>query len=154
MSYTFKKLTQEQAEEISYNWHYEGIYSFYDMEADQEDLEEFLDAKQRGDSTFAVLNDNELIGFFSFSQTDANTIDIGLGMRPDLTGVGKGLSFLKEGLAFAKAKYSPNVITLSVATFNNRAIKVYKKAGFEPVETFVQETNDGHYDFLKMKYKF
>ena len=36
-------MTQEQAEEIAFNWHYDAEYSFYDMEADKEDLVEFLD---------------------------------------------------------------------------------------------------------------
>jgi [ribosomal protein S18]-alanine N-acetyltransferase len=42
MTYELHVMTQEQAEEIAFNWHYDGEYSFYDMEADQEDLEEFL----------------------------------------------------------------------------------------------------------------
>jgi ribosomal-protein-alanine N-acetyltransferase len=43
---TFKPLEQDQAETIS-KWHYDGDYSFYDQEADQEDLEEFLDPQSR-----------------------------------------------------------------------------------------------------------
>ena len=41
MAYTYTVMTQEEAEEIAYNWHYEGKYSFYDIEADEEDLAEF-----------------------------------------------------------------------------------------------------------------
>ena len=41
MDYTYTVMTQEEAEEIAYNWHYEGKYSFYDIEADEEDLAEF-----------------------------------------------------------------------------------------------------------------
>ena len=41
MEYTYTVMTQEEAEEIAYNWHYEGKYSFYDIEADEEDLAEF-----------------------------------------------------------------------------------------------------------------
>lgn len=54
MSYCFRPITQEQAEDIAYNWHYEGDYSFYDMEADQEDLQAFLNPYTRG-NIFAVL---------------------------------------------------------------------------------------------------
>ena len=48
MEYTYTVMTQEEAEEIAYNWHYEGKYSFYDIEADEEDLAEFLQDKSRG----------------------------------------------------------------------------------------------------------
>lgn len=36
-------MTQTQAEDIASNWHYNDEYSFYDMDADEEDLVEFLD---------------------------------------------------------------------------------------------------------------
>lgn len=52
---------------------------------------------------------------------------IGLGMKPNLTGRGKGVEFVKAGIAYAKSKYNPKQIILSVAIFNQRAIKVYKK---------------------------
>lgn len=74
-------------------------------------------------------------------------------MKPELTGRDLGLDFFKAGLRFAISKYNPNEITLSVATFNDRAINVYKKAGFESVETFMQDTNGSRFEFLKMKYE-
>ncbi len=80
-------------------------------------------------------------------------VKIGLGMKPELTGKGMGLDFLKAGLSYAISKYNPKVITLLVATFNERAIKVYKKAGFESVETFNQDINGSRFEFLKMKYE-
>ncbi|GGB46173.1 hypothetical protein GCM10011409_24680 [Lentibacillus populi] len=64
MGFDFKLMTQKQAEIIAYQWHYDGIYSFYDMESDEEDLEEFLDQDKRGESVFAVQKGNDLIGFF------------------------------------------------------------------------------------------
>ncbi|WP_174615580.1 GNAT family N-acetyltransferase [Virgibacillus ihumii] len=153
MTYEFKKMTQEQAEEIAYNWHYDGEYSFYDIEADEEDLEEFLDSQARGDSSFAVTNDDELIGFFRASQKSDGIVDVGLGMRPDLTGKGNGLEFLKAGIEFVHSEYAPTKITLAVATFNQRAIKVYRKIGFEDTDIFMQDTNGDRYEFLKMAYE-
>lgn len=146
MTYTFSVMTQKQAELIAFEWHYEGEYAFYDMEADEEDLEEFLDPKVRGDSMFAVTYNGELVGFFSMSPD----LEIALGMRPDLTGQGKGYEFLKVCLDFAEARFQPEKITLSVATFNKRAIKVYKRLGFRELETFSQKTNGGIYEFVKM----
>ncbi|UOQ49023.1 GNAT family N-acetyltransferase [Gracilibacillus caseinilyticus] len=94
------------------------------MEADKEDLEEFLDPQKRGITTYAVMNNNEFIGFLSAKQTDDQTVEIGMGMRPELTGQGNGEEFLKTSIAFLKSEINPGKINLSVATFNQRAIKV------------------------------
>ncbi|MFB1050384.1 GNAT family N-acetyltransferase [Paraliobacillus sp. JSM ZJ581] len=152
MNYQFNKLSQEQAEHIAFNWKYERAYSFYNMTADEEDLTEFLNPLQRGDKYFIVTKGNEEVGFFCF-ENEGESIDIGLGLKPELTGRGIGLEFLKVGLDYAMSKYNPIEITLSVATFNERAIKVYKKAGFESTENFMQDTNGSCFEFLKMKYK-
>lgn len=144
-------MTQRQAEEIAFNWHYEGEYSFYNMEADQDDLEEFLNPEARGDSTFAVTKGQDLFAFLSVSQK-GKTVDIGLGMKPNITGKGNGLAFLKAAIDFIKREYEPWKITLSVATFNQRAIKVYKKFGFKEVDKFMQQTNGSTFEFIKMEY--
>jgi len=74
-------------------------------------------------------------------------------MRPDLTGNGNGLGFVQAGLDFAKSKYTPEKITLSVATFNQRAIKIYREIGFDEVDTFMQETNGSSFEFMRMLYR-
>ena len=101
---------------------------------------------------FSVKENGTLIGFFTVCKINNGTVDIGLGMRPNITGNGFGLQFVNAGLAFSKEKYGCKYITLSVATFNERAIKVYKRAGFEAVGTFIQKTNGGCFEFLKMNY--
>jgi [ribosomal protein S18]-alanine N-acetyltransferase len=153
VTYRFEKMTQQEAEEIAYNWHYDGNYSFYDMEADKEDLAGFLNPELRGDSVFTVYKVEEIIGYFSVNQTAAATYDIGLGMRPELTGSGMGLDFMKAGMDFVKSRFKPDIITLSVAMFNQRAIKVYRRMGFIDLDTFMQNTNGGSYEFLRMEYK-
>jgi ribosomal-protein-alanine N-acetyltransferase len=152
MKYIFEKMTQEQAEKIASDWQYEEEYSFYDISADEEDLAEFLNPQKRADSYYMVNQGDEELGFFSFTVGQCS-VDIGLGMKPELTGKGIGLDFIKAGLEYAVFKYNPLEITLSVATFNERAIKVYKKAGFKLVETFMQDTNGSRFEFIKMKYK-
>ncbi|WP_249659444.1 GNAT family N-acetyltransferase [Lysinibacillus fusiformis] len=149
MSYCFLPISQEQAEDIAYNWHYEGDYSFYDMEADQEDLQAFLNPYTRG-NVFAVLKKQELVAYFSIMPVADQTMEIGLGMKPSLTGKGLGYNFLKNAIYFAN--YPCEMITLSVATFNLRAIKLYRKVGFQDAHTYMQATNGGVYEFLKMDY--
>lgn len=57
-------------------------------------------------------------------------MDVGLGMRPDLTGRGLGVGYLLAGLQLARERLSPERFTLSVTTFNERAIQAYERAGF------------------------
>ncbi|KOP28965.1 hypothetical protein ADM98_08565 [Exiguobacterium sp. BMC-KP] len=150
MSYTFSPLTQRQAEQIAYEWQYDGPFAFYDMPNDEDDLAEFLNPEERTEHYFAVLNKEELIGYYVF-EPNAEVVDVGLGMRPDLTGQGNGMAFLDAGLAFVMDHYAPKQIELAVATFNERAIRLYTKSGFEPVERFQQATNGGSYEFMKMR---
>lgn len=151
MTYQFAVLTQQQAESIAYTWHYEGDYAFYNMEADKDDLAEFLDAEQRGQSVFAITSDGELVGFVSITQLDSETVDIGLGMKPDLTGNGSGKTFVTSILDFVKATYSPHRITLAVAAFNVRAIHVYEACSFRQTGSFQQPTNGSTFTFIQME---
>ena len=150
MTYTYLPLMQHQAEEIAYDWQYEGEFAFYDMPNDQNDLAEFLNPDQRTEHYYAVMDETQLIGFFVF-EPGQDSLELALGMRPDLTGRGNGTAFLESGLAFAIEKYQPQQIELAVATFNERVIRLYTKSGFEPVERFQQETNGGSYEFVKMR---
>jgi RimJ/RimL family protein N-acetyltransferase len=79
--------------------------------------------------------------------------DVGLGMRPALTGMGLGAEFLRAGLRFAREVYSPPAFRLTVAAFNHRAIRVYERAGFETVETFGAATRGADREWLLMRCK-
>ena len=148
--YLFRQMDDADAREIS-GWRYEPPYDFYDATADPDDLAELLDPERRRDVYFSVLDgDNNLIGFFQFEKTD-HTVDIGLGLRPSLTGKELGAEFVMSGLAFAGEQFSPERFTLSVATFNGRAIGVYERAGFRRGEVYLHETNGGEHEFLRME---
>jgi ribosomal-protein-alanine N-acetyltransferase len=147
--FRFTPISQEEAEAIA-EWHYPEPYSFYDWSADPDDLRELLDPALRGDAYWAVKDDaDELIGYFSF-KPKGSTVEIGLGLRPDLTGRGLGASFLAAGLEFARVRFSAERFTLAVATFNERAIKVYERAGFSRERIYMHSTNGGEWEFLEM----
>jgi len=153
LDYKFVPMSKLCANEIAYSWKYSGVYSFYDMTADEDDLIDFLDEKNWNRHYFAVLNNKEkLIGYYSFYFED-EVMWVGFGLKPELTGIRLGTTFVMAGINFVveNFNYKMNYIMLSVALFNKRAIRTYEKIGFQLVNTYVQHTNGGEYEFIKMK---
>jgi ribosomal-protein-alanine N-acetyltransferase len=147
---TIAALTQPEAEAIS-DWHYDPPYDFYDLHADHRDLAELLDPERRGDRYFAAHDGaGELVAYFGLHH-DAGVVGVGIGLRPELTGRGLGLSVLEQGLAFARERFAPRLFRLSVAEFNARAIAVYERAGFVRTRSYVHETNGGALAFVEME---
>ncbi len=123
-------------------WRYASPYDFYN--GDQEPV--------KNPERFFISRDaDELFGFYYFEPKD-DALEFGLGLRPDLTGRGFGLEFLRAGLEFGRERYLPGRIRLFVAAFNERAIKVYERAGFREtgrhVRTFAQW---GDVEFVNME---
>jgi ribosomal-protein-alanine N-acetyltransferase len=157
-NYVFRPMSDEEAR-VVVTWRYEPPYDFYDMAKDSEGLEELLGPPQRRSGYYDVRSGGELVGYFcfgsggqlpSFEYPDDGYLDIGLGLRPDLTGRGLGLEFLLAGLEFGRRHFAPAGFRLAVATFNERAIRVYERAGFRGVEAFTHHTNYADYPFLLM----
>ena len=159
MRFALAPITRAEAQAIS-RWRYDGPYSVYD--GNPASVASLLEPRYLYHS---VRDDHgELVGYFCFGE-DArvsagkrlglyereSALDIGLGMRPDLTGQGLGKEFVASGLRFAQNAYSPPAFRLTVATFNRCAIRVYERAGFEPVETFGATRPDGEREWLLMR---
>jgi RimJ/RimL family protein N-acetyltransferase len=143
-------------------WRYEGQYTIYNWE-EEDDPAEMLD---RRSPHYAVKDERgELVGFFAYGSSaqvwdsgephlysEHNTITIGLGMRPDLTGKGLGLAFTQAGLDFAREHFTPDYFRLYVLTFNERAIRVYERAGFVRAGIFTRLSAEyGNRDFVEMR---
>ena len=149
MKLTIHQMTQAEAEEVA-AWEYEPPYSFYDATADEADLRLLLDAESREGRNFSVCDDDgALVGFFEYKPRGAD-VEIGLGLRPDLTGRGLGVEFVGAALEFGRDRFRPETFRLAVAAFNRRAIRVYERAGFEPVREYDHATNGGIHRFLEM----
>jgi RimJ/RimL family protein N-acetyltransferase len=144
-------------------WRYEGEYAVYNAGADEDDdPSELLD---RRSPYYAVRNERgELVGFFCFGTSAAimgkaepgvyredRSVLIGLGLRPDLTGKGLGLAFVNAGLAFGTEQFAPSAFGLYVMTFNQRAMRVYERAGFQRVREVIQHSPQGDRPFLEMR---
>lgn len=150
MPFTFNRLQQRNALIIADDWKYEEPYSFYDMTSDPDDYNELVDEQLRnGSEYFEATVNGELIGFFSLSVT-ADEIEIGLGLRPDCCGKGIGREFVNSIIGYINDNYSYGTLSMSVATFNLRAIKAYEACGFVKQTTYMQRTNGGEYEFVKM----
>ena len=151
MTFRFKVMSQEDAEMIAL-WHYPEPFSFYDWAADQDDLAELLDSEARGEAYAAVEDEaGALVGYFSCKPRAAGILEIGLGLHPEKTGRGLGGAFLGAGLEYARRRFAPEQFSLSVATFNRRAITVYERAGFAPVRVYMHSTNGGEWEFVEMR---
>jgi [ribosomal protein S18]-alanine N-acetyltransferase len=162
---TFRPMTEAEAREIA-AWRYDGPYAFYNTPEGAADDPGYLRELLDPDNPYYAALDSQggLIGFLAFGgpaqvgtpeeRSEAyggeEALDVGLGLRPDLTGRGLGLAFVEAGLAFARQRFSPARFRLSVATFNRRAIRVYEGAGFRRVRAMSLASSGGPREFLIM----
>jgi [ribosomal protein S18]-alanine N-acetyltransferase len=132
----------EETHRLLATWRYPPPYDFYDGDVEPMlNPERYFEARDERD---------ELIGFYYFEPKPPD-LDYGLGLRPDLVGRGLGLDFFLAGLAFAQRRYQPRRVFLHVAEFNERARRVYERAGFRVVSTHVRTFDRfGEVPFLTM----
>ena len=150
MKIEIRPITDEDARELA-GWRYEPPYDFYDGDAEPDDLAALLDPERRGDRYYCAFDESEdLVGFFYFV-VRGDEVEVGLGLRPDLTGRGLGAEYLERGLEFAERHFGLTRFRLYVATFNERAIKVYERAGFRPVRTATRHLALGDFEFLELE---
>ncbi len=169
MQYTFVPMNQDYATIIVDTWKYEKEYAIYDYinEADH-----MLDQEGWGRGVFAVLDQvGTLVGELSIEFFDAQgqhtdysdycnealtnerELWIGFGLRPDLVGQGQGGPFVMACVEYAiqNCRYRGEYIRLGVATFNQRAIKTYEKAGFQTFEQTVGEIGGKSFECVYMR---
>jgi [ribosomal protein S18]-alanine N-acetyltransferase len=126
-------MTGAFAAEIA-EWQYEFPYEWYDTASDPRRVELFSNAVRREGLRAVIGDDGDLIGFFNFVR-EGDEVRIGLGMRPDLTGRGLAQPFIEAGLEYARAQWEPLRFRLWVASWNERALRAYRRAGFREVKT-------------------
>jgi RimJ/RimL family protein N-acetyltransferase len=128
------------------NWRYTPPYDYYNFDADtvQEDLCYLLDSEN---AFYAILNlQGELEGYCSFGSDgqvpgggyEIEALDIGMGIRLDLTGQGHGKQYAQAVVQYGTDRYEIQKLRVTIAKFNQRAQRVWKKLGFEQVEEFAK----------------
>lgn len=143
MEFFLRPITEVEARAVSH-WQYPQPYAAYN--GNPASVPSLLDPRYAYHA--ALDGRGELVGYFCFGRDatvpagrrlglyGGDDLDVGLGMRPDLTGRGLGRAFVRAGVGFAEARYRPPALRLTVAAQNHRAVRVYAAVGFETVERF------------------
>ena len=149
MLLSLQALSEAQARAIA-DWRYAAPYDFYNVKAGaiDEAVQYFSDPR----NAFFSMTDEQgnLMGFCSFGPDgqvaggdySQEALDIGLGLRPDVTGHGQGAWYAEAALDFARRTFAPRRFRVTIAEFNQRAQRVWQKLNFHPTQRF-KRLHDG-----------
>ncbi|WP_010093929.1 GNAT family N-acetyltransferase [Ornithinibacillus scapharcae] len=136
-----KRMTEKSAIKIL-GWKYDKPYDFYNQVLSGEAILELTSKNY-----ILIEKDGKIAGFYctgkdaqvpvghEYRAYDGDYLDLGLGMRPDLTGKGLGKAFMEFIIEEIRHEYAGN-LRLTVADFNIRAIRLYENLGFLKVQDF------------------
>ena len=143
-AFTFRTMDEASARKIV-SWRYDPPYEMYncDPNAIEETVQGFLNPHYHYYSVWDEAE--ELIGYRCFGEDGripggdyrSAALDMGGGLRPDLTGQGRGAHFMEAAFAFARRHFAPVAFRATVAAFNTRALRVCEQVGYRQVQTFV-----------------
>jgi ribosomal-protein-alanine N-acetyltransferase len=123
-----RELTPDEAAR-PLDWRYEGAYATYDVRGSLGSDPGF----------FAVEGENgELVGYgctggearVSGVDAEDGTVDVGYGMRPDLTGRGRGHEFVGAVLEYVVERHPHARLRVSILGWNSRSRRVAEGHGF------------------------
>jgi RimJ/RimL family protein N-acetyltransferase len=158
MELHFGMLTEADAREVLL-WRYDPPYDIYNVDPAhlQDGIAALLDPANR----YFVATDagGRIAGYCCFGPDarvpggdylGSDALDVGLGLRPDLTGQGRGAAFVRAVLLFGRERLGARRYRLAVAAFNRRAIRLYERAGFREVERFRRGGRPDDLEFVLM----
>lgn len=141
--FTFRPIDRSSARQIA-TWQYPPPYHLYNC--DPTEVEEAVREMLRPRHHYHTVWDGQegFIGRCGFGagarihggDYRAAALDVGVGLRPDLTGQGLGVAFLTAVLAFAQDRFAPVAFRATVAASNQRALRVCARVGYRPVQQF------------------
>jgi len=138
-------------------WRYDPPYDVYDLNVDRSDraLVFFLNPK----SNYFTIKDTKggLDGYWCFGKSArvvggsywGRAIDLGLGIRPDLTGRGIGFQYVEAVVEFLTRSCTKVPLRVTIASFNRRAQRVWERADFRLVQRFFCRSDDMPYVILR-----
>jgi RimJ/RimL family protein N-acetyltransferase len=144
LNWKVTNLTVEDVENIV-SWRYLPPYDIYNP---TEGMRAILLTPE---SRYFVVraSSNRLIGYCCFGSEGrvpggeypddgSRTLDVGVGMNPELLGRGLGAHFVETVLAYGMARYRPIQYRVTIARFNQRSIRTFQRLGFDQVEQFAR----------------
>jgi ribosomal-protein-alanine N-acetyltransferase len=130
-------------------WRYEAPYDIYQLNPSLIELPTFvaflvdpanryyrIDSPRAELEAFCCVGDDAQVSGGDYA---AEALDLGLGVRPDLTGRGLGAGYAQALAGFASRRFAPALLRVTIAGFNVRAQRVWKKIGFVQVQEFLAE---------------
>ena len=153
--FALQPMFPEAAKAIA-RWSYPPPYELYNHPPEKRGA--IVEGLLEPDNAYEVLQDDGLglVGFCCFGP-DARvagcpypegTLDVGIGLRPDLTGQGLGQR-LAEVVILRAADLAPTLpLRVTVAAFNARARRVWEKQSFH-IDAHFQRPSDGTH-FVRM----
>lgn len=152
MEFFIRKRTDEDINEFI-TWSYEGIYSFYDNNIQQEKINS-LKRSIHSDRAFSVINEEGTLAgnceFYNVQEDNTEILVVGLQMKPSLTGQGHGSKFSNAIIEQGRQLFKYDHLELAVADFNKRAIRTYEKEGFKMRGEFEDTIRGKSYNFIIM----
>ncbi|MEN8182815.1 MAG: GNAT family N-acetyltransferase [Myxococcota bacterium] len=123
-------------------WHYDPPYDVYDIDMTPDDAVAYF--LEPGINCHSLFDGNTMAGYCTFGHDaqvpggnyDTEGIDIGLGVKPELTGAGKGNRFVEAVVAHALVTFDPAQLRVTIAAGNTRALRVWSDAGFSETSRF------------------
>ena len=144
MAYSIISITPKYAQQIL-TWAYDPPYDLYNLTSG--DLSGLL----KPDYRYHVVLDEEgeLVGYCCFGddarvpggdydQGEPVILDLGVGLRPDLTGQSYGKGFVGAILEYGSRVYNPKVFRVTVAAFNQRSLRTFRTLGFNDKGLFTR----------------
>lgn len=146
-------LTEAQAKEIC-TWRYEGAYAVYNFSGWEEVVKNKwgLSSKNVRDAEFLAFTRGEVLVAYGRVYTAGERVLLGIGLKPNLCGLGMGSSVMMQLVAIAEERYPGWPIFVEVRDFNARAKKCYEGVGFNVVHKYRRKTLLDEDNFYLMEY--
>ena len=147
MKITYLPTDETSAREFL-TWKFEHPYDIYNYKPEnfEKDLAYSLEP---ANNLHSMYQEGDLIGYCSFGRDaqvpggdySEDAIDIGLMIKPKLTGQGLGTDFVANTIQHAIDTYKPSKLRVTILDTNLRAKRVWEKNGFQQTQPFKRESD-------------